>query len=233
MLKILRNKDFNVTDFLVDDMNGVTYLANTNTCAPGSTVYVIETGETYIKNIDDEWTVKIQKDEGEMVEPSGTLEIIDNGLYDVANYANANVNIPKSKYQFEQASFYRYPYDDVSDGLAQIDHNALVYCMNMFSTTMITRLDLSDWNISGKYLDDMFVSSVFLDTVILGEGWLGINNNNWFESGVQIIKDIFGDTPIDGGDGYIYVPDNLVDTFKSDAFFSKYANNIKSINELS
>lgn len=59
MIKILRNKDFNITDFLVDDVEGVNELKNTNGCAAGSTAYVVNTGQTYIKNNNGDWIAKI------------------------------------------------------------------------------------------------------------------------------------------------------------------------------
>lgn len=43
---------------------------------------------------------------------------------------------------------------------------------------------------------------------------------------------VFQDSSISSGDGYIYVPDNLVDTYKSQTNWSTFANQIKSMNEL-
>ena len=42
----------------------------------------------------------------------------------------------------------------------------------------------------------------------------------------------FKNTPIEKGTGYIYVPDNLVDSFKIAENWSTYADQIKSINEM-
>lgn len=42
----------------------------------------------------------------------------------------------------------------------------------------------------------------------------------------------FKNTPIEKGTGYIYVPDNLVDSFKTAENWSTYADQIKSINEM-
>lgn len=74
MIKILRNKDFNITDFLVDNVEGVNELSHTNTCSPGSTAYVIETGETFIKRVDGEWTAKVADKFGEPIAPKLTIE---------------------------------------------------------------------------------------------------------------------------------------------------------------
>ena len=43
--------------------------------------------------------------------------------------------------------------------------------------------------------------------------------------------DVFSDTPIAEGHGYIYVPDALVDSYKSDSNWSVYANQIKPMSE--
>ena len=45
--------------------------------------------------------------------------------------------------------------------------------------------------------------------------------------------DVFYDTPISTRTGYIYVPDNLVDSYKTATNWSTYANQIKPISELS
>lgn len=51
---------------------------------------------------------------------------------------------------------------------------------------------------------------------------------------IPALKDInaFQKTPIAEGTGYIYVPDNLVESFKTAEKWSTYANQIKSINEM-
>lgn len=60
MIKILRNKDFNITDFLVDNVEDVNELKNTNGCDAGSTAYIISTGETYIKKNNGDWVEEIE-----------------------------------------------------------------------------------------------------------------------------------------------------------------------------
>lgn len=44
--------------------------------------------------------------------------------------------------------------------------------------------------------------------------------------------DVFTDTPIANGTGYIYVPDDLVDSYKAATNWSTYADQIKGISEL-
>lgn len=45
-------------------------------------------------------------------------------------------------------------------------------------------------------------------------------------------KNAFVDTPIEDGTGYVYVPDSLVDTYKTATNWSTYANQIKPLSEL-
>ena len=45
-------------------------------------------------------------------------------------------------------------------------------------------------------------------------------------------SDVFTNTPIANGTGYIYVPDDLVESFKSATNWSTYANQIKAISEM-
>lgn len=45
-------------------------------------------------------------------------------------------------------------------------------------------------------------------------------------------KNCFTGTPIASGTGYIYVPDNLVNTYKANTNWSNYANQIKGLSEL-
>ena len=49
---------------------------------------------------------------------------------------------------------------------------------------------------------------------------------------VVVLNDIYTITFISNGTGYIYVPDNLVDSYKTATIWSTYANQIKPISEL-
>lgn len=87
MIKILRNKDFNITDFLVDDINGINHLANTNTCAAGSTAYVVETGETFVKNTNGEWVYQPKPESGENV----VADSINGDIYVDGDFLHINI----------------------------------------------------------------------------------------------------------------------------------------------
>ena len=65
MIKTIRVKDNNIVDYLGDNADTITELTNNSTCAPGSTCYLVETGETYIKKLTGEWTAKLETKYGE------------------------------------------------------------------------------------------------------------------------------------------------------------------------
>lgn len=65
MIKTIRVKDNNIVDYLGDNTDSITELTNNSTCAPGSTCYLVETGETYIKKLTGEWTAKLETKYGE------------------------------------------------------------------------------------------------------------------------------------------------------------------------
>ena len=65
MIKTIRVKDNNIVDYLGDNADSITELTNNSTCAPGSTCYLVETGETYIKKLTGEWTAKLETKYGE------------------------------------------------------------------------------------------------------------------------------------------------------------------------
>ena len=69
--------------------------------------------------------------------------------------------------------------------------------------------------------NDAFRGCTSLTTIIFGADQV-----------VHIGNNIFGNTPIKNGTGYIYVPDNLVDSYKTATNWSAYANQIKPLSEL-
>lgn len=52
------------------------------------------------------------------------------------------------------------------------------------------------------------------------------------ETQCKIFGDVFGNTPVASGTGYIYVPDDLVDSYKAADNWSAYADQIKPLSEL-
>lgn len=91
--------------------------------------------------------------------------------------------------------------------------------------TALKRVDLGG-QVADKTLS--ITSTVFsgcsvLDTVILRytHGACSLSNTNAFSG-----------TPIESGTGFIYVPDDLVETYKTAANWNTFANQIKSLSEL-
>ena len=64
-----------------------------------------------------------------------------------------------------------------------------------------------------------------LKTLILGKG----TNNVWYS---LANTNAFSGTPIASGTGFVYVPDDMVDTYKTATNWSTYANQIKPFSEL-
>ena len=94
-----------------------------------------------------------------------------------------------------------------------IEYNAFTSC------TSLTTVNLPECTSIGN---TAFAGCTNLTTIIL-------SNNQ-----VVTLRNInaFNNSPIKNGIGYVYVPDNLVDSYKSDTNWSTYANQIKPLSEL-
>ena len=94
----------------------------------------------------------------------------------------------------------------------------------MFQTcTKLKRIDISSFTSQSLITNsDMFWGCSDLETLI-------IDNPNLF---VMTNPGIFYGTKIESGSGYIYVPDNMVSTYKSATNWNEYANQIKGMSEL-
>ena len=91
-----------------------------------------------------------------------------------------------------------------------------------FECTALERLDFPQVTLilPGAFRECTSLTALVLRSPTVAEVQ-GINYSNPFES-----------TPIQSGTGYIYVPDELVDSYKAANGWSKYANQIKGISEL-
>lgn len=169
------------------------------------------------------------------VTPTGTIEINENGMHNVANFEYAEVNVESSgggTYAPYHISFYGCQAEDLEYELANLDTSYLTYCGYMFAEMpMLMKLDLSNFDVSGKMIDFMFLNSYMLETVILNGSWLDVGDGNFFDES-QLARHIFEGTPIAEGNGYIYVPDELVNSFKEHELFSDYADNIRPKSEM-
>lgn len=91
---------------------------------------------------------------------------------------------------------------------------------NAFNTKTVTKLDFSKLSRIGQYA---FKGATQLDTLILRNSTICALANT---------TDPFTGTKIAAGTGYIYVPDNLVDSYKTATNWVTFANQIKPISEL-
>lgn len=88
---------------------------------------------------------------------------------------------------------------------------------------LMEKIDISSFTSESLTSNNfMFSGCKTLVTVI-------INNPNLFKITNTYI---FSNTPIANGTGYVYVPDNMVETYKSATNWSTYADQIKPISEL-
>ena len=87
----------------------------------------------------------------------------------------------------------------------------------------LTELDLSNFDTSSTSVNqNMFQYCRNLTKLI-------INRQDVFK---MTNTNMFQDTPIASGTGYVYVPDNMVETYKSATNWSTYADQIKGMSEL-
>ena len=109
--------------------------------------------------------------------------------------------------------------------VSNFDTSKVTNMFGMFQNcSNLTKLDISSFSTgSGSYNN----SSFFRGCTNLVE--VIINNANLFEI---THTNVFDGTPIANGTGYVYVPDNMVETYKSATNWSIYADQIKGISEL-
>lgn len=127
-------------------------------------------------------------------------------------------NVTSMKYMFNLC--YNLRNIDVSN----FDTSNVTNMIGMFSNcSSLQSLDLSNFDTSNVTNN----SNMFLNCERLVK--LIINNPNLFK---MTNSNMFNNTPIASGTGYVYVPDNMVETYKSATNWSVYAEQIKPISEL-
>jgi hypothetical protein len=156
-----------------------------------------------ISEIVSEYTV----DEAD--EDSGIVAIIERGKDNVTEFKEKRITVITQNMfsDFPNLTYLYLP------NVTSIGDSAFYSCSNLIS------IDLPNVTSIG---DSAFESCNNLSTVIMSTN--------------QIItledKSVFNDTPISNKTGYIYVPDSLVNSYKSTSGWSTYASQIKPISEL-
>jgi hypothetical protein len=192
------------------------------------------------------------------ITPTGTITITENGTHDVTNYASATVNVASSggDTSVEDSIIERTITSYTNDRITKIGGNALrgasitsLSCANVTSLeayslescTSLVTVNLPKVNTLKNYAMQkcsalttlefplkistqgaVWLNCSALTTLILrGTTMSGLGNKNCFNG-----------TPIASGTGYIYVPDDLVDTYKANTNWANYADQIKGLSEL-
>ena len=108
--------------------------------------------------------------------------------------------------------------------LSSFDTSNVTNMRSMFSfCSHLEELDLSSFDTTEVTENrEMFYGCSSLAKIV-------INNQNIFK---LTNASAFTNTPIANGTGYVYVPDNLVESYKTATNWSTYANQIKPISEL-
>ena len=93
--------------------------------------------------------------------------------------------------------------------------------------TKLEEIDISSFTTTSRLNKSLGTSGMFNNCTKLKK--IIINNPNLF---IMTGTDMLRNTPIANGTGYVYVPDNMVETYKAANNWSTYANQIKGISEM-
>lgn len=173
--------------------------------------------------------------------PSGSIEIKENGTYDVTDKAEAVVEVPTYE---EELNAQKAIEDSIIDGSITSYFNDRVTVTETYSIAYRPNLlsaELSNLETIGNYT---FSNCTALRRVKLQS--LSLISNNAFRAcanlTVLILENPNGcrlnstsaltGTAIESGTGYVYVPDDLVDNYKTATNWVNFADQIKPISEL-
>lgn len=228
-----------------DGLNDVTISAivlQDKSVTPSKEVQNITPDEDY----DGLSNVNIEPIPEEYITPTGTIDITENGETDVSGYAKANVDV---KYKPRFISFQACALTDLQPEIEQVEASLIETLYNSFLNSEAIEIDLSSWNLSSlTVMYGTFRNNTALERLDLGNiNTSQITNTNYMCNGCSALNTLIirsdgvlpltnvnalSGTPIASGTGYVYVKDELVETYKSATNWSNYATQIKGISEL-
>ena len=139
------------------------------------------------------------------------LESVIFGAYDTQK----NTNI---QYMFQNC------YKLINVDWGGINTSNVTYANGVFyNCRELISIDISNIDSSGFTMDALFFQGCTNLTKVI------INRQDVFK---MTATSFFANTPIASGTGYVYVPDNMVETYKSATNWSDYSSQIKGMSEL-
>ena len=126
---------------------------------------------------------------------------------------------------------------ELPSGITSIGDSAFTYCSSLALTELPSGIT-SIGSQAFRYCKSLSQITINSNTLSLGTNSFGdcTNLKKIILPNIVTIPSLssstFSGTPIASGTGYIYVPDTLVDSFKSATNWSTYADQIKPISEL-
>lgn len=141
------------------------------------------------------------------------------GKLDLSTFNTSNVSIMSM--MFQNSSFNEVDVSSFDTSVVNRMDSMFFGCTNLES------IDISNFNTTSRLNMSLGTNYMFNGCSKLKK--IIISNQNLF---IMTNTDMLNNTPIARGEGYVYVPDNMVETYKAANNWSTYANQIKGISEM-